>query len=193
MAEERADDRVYRVTDPEALKALAHPLRGQLLYALRSDGPATASALGRRFGESSGSTSYHLRILGRYGFVEDDPGHEGGRERWWRSKHDLTYWDPADLEGKAGEREAAAEFMARVGADYAKQFAAWVREMHEWPRDWQSATTSSDRLLRLDARQLGALSHELEAVLARYADMQPAEGAEPVVAIVQAFPRAGAR
>ena len=47
------------------LRALTHPLRTRLLGALRVDGPATASELGRRFGESSGATSYHLRRLAR--------------------------------------------------------------------------------------------------------------------------------
>ena len=53
----------------DALRALAHPLRVQLFSALTSFGPATASALAARLGESSGSTSYHLRQLEKHGFV----------------------------------------------------------------------------------------------------------------------------
>ena len=52
-----------QVTDVRALRALAHPLRNRLLGQLRLNGPATASQLGRVVGESSGSTSYHLRQL----------------------------------------------------------------------------------------------------------------------------------
>ena len=55
------------VTDVRALRALAHPLRSRLLGQLRLNGPATASRLGRVVGESSGSTSYHLRQLAAYG------------------------------------------------------------------------------------------------------------------------------
>ena len=40
------------------LRALAHPLRLQLLQVLSAEGPATASQLGRRLGGSSGATSY---------------------------------------------------------------------------------------------------------------------------------------
>ena len=69
----------------EELKAFTHPLRMAMYGALRDYGPATATQLARRLGESSGQTSYHLRQLERHGFVEDDPEHEGGRERWWRS------------------------------------------------------------------------------------------------------------
>src|SRR4051812_14770407 len=59
-----------QVTDVRALRALAHPLRNRLLGLLRLDGPATASRLARVVGESSGATSYHLRQLAAYGFVE---------------------------------------------------------------------------------------------------------------------------
>lgn len=74
-----------RPIGPEQLKAFTHPLRMAMYTALRDHGPATASQLARRLGESSGQTSYHLRQLERHGFVEDDPDHVGGRERWWRS------------------------------------------------------------------------------------------------------------
>ena len=63
--------------DPRSLKALAHPLRLELLELLRFEGPSTASALARRVGESSGATSYHLRQLARHGYIEEDerPAH----------------------------------------------------------------------------------------------------------------------
>src|SRR4051812_20533989 len=70
--------------DPQALRALAHPLRVRLLDTLRGEGPLTATALARRLGESSGSTSYHLRQLARHGFIEEDTSRGGGRMRWWR-------------------------------------------------------------------------------------------------------------
>src|SRR5689334_14550913 len=65
------------------LRALAHPLRLQLLQVLHAEGPATASQLGRRLGESSGSTSYHLRALHRAGMVEEAE-QRNARERWWQ-------------------------------------------------------------------------------------------------------------
>jgi Helix-turn-helix domain len=48
---------------PRRLRGLAHPIRVRLLYLLETDGPATATQLGRRIGQSSGVTSYHLRML----------------------------------------------------------------------------------------------------------------------------------
>jgi len=84
----------YQLTDPAALEALAHPLRNRLLGLLRTDGPATASGLAQRVGESSGVTSYHLRKLAEVGFVEEETERGTKRERWWRSVHTATTWSP---------------------------------------------------------------------------------------------------
>ncbi len=82
------EERKRRHLDARSLRGLAHPLRMQLLDALRNNGPATASQLGARLGESSGATSYHLRQLAAHGFVEDAPGTaragSGGGRRWTR-------------------------------------------------------------------------------------------------------------
>ncbi|MFJ2743781.1 winged helix-turn-helix domain-containing protein [Streptomyces sp. NPDC087440] len=86
-------DRVLDPTqDTAALKALTHPLRIRLLGLLRQHGPGTASELAARTGESSASTSYHLRVLAKYAFVEEAE-HKDGRERRWRSAHDVTRWN----------------------------------------------------------------------------------------------------
>jgi len=88
-----SEDRKYRRLDPRSLRGLAHPLRMRLLSTLRHDGPATASQLAEKLGESSGATSYHLRQLAAHGFVEDDPERGKGRERWWRAAKEGTRFD----------------------------------------------------------------------------------------------------
>jgi DNA-binding transcriptional ArsR family regulator len=185
--------RAYTLDDPEALRALAHPLRGRLLAALRLDGPATASMLGRRYGESSGATSYHLRMLARYGFVEDDPARRRGRERWWRAAHEFTEWSPAGfLDAEPGEGEAARQFMRRVVADYTRWQARWIDELERWDGDWREASEMSDIALRLTPAQLKSLRDELLATIFRYRDAGPdGEDAERVMVLLQAFPQRG--
>ncbi|MFD6445420.1 ArsR/SmtB family transcription factor [Promicromonospora sp. NPDC060204] len=68
---------------PAALRALSHPLRIRILDLLPSHGPLTASKLGEIVGESSGSTSYHLRQLAKHGLVREVEGKGTARERWW--------------------------------------------------------------------------------------------------------------
>lgn len=81
--------------------AMAHPLRFRLLELL-AEGPSTASRLARRLGESSGSTSYHLRRLAHAGAIVEAPELGTRRERWWRRRkqHVLIPTD-ADVEGRA--------------------------------------------------------------------------------------------
>ncbi|MGW0822227.1 helix-turn-helix domain-containing protein [Streptomyces sp. NPDC002845] len=96
-----------RVLDPEqdtaALKALTHPLRIRLLGLLRQHGPATASELAVRTGESSASTSYHLRVLAKYAFVAEAE-HRDGRERRWQAVHTVTSWSNEAMRASEGGR-----------------------------------------------------------------------------------------
>src|SRR3954453_1384634 len=118
-----------QVTDVRALRALAHPLRTRLLAHLRLNGPATASRLGRAVGESSGATSYHLRQLATYGFVEEVEGRGSARERWWRARHRMTSWQAADILAQEGGAEVEDELVREgvTGPDPA-------------PRPWRSRT-----------------------------------------------------
>lgn len=69
----------------DQLRVLGHPIRLRIVRLLRAHGPDTASGLARRIGESSGVTSYHLRVLAEHGHIVDDPDRGNGRDRWWRS------------------------------------------------------------------------------------------------------------
>jgi DNA-binding transcriptional ArsR family regulator len=75
------------ITDPTAIRALAHPLRLDLLELLGASGPATAAQCGRVLGVSQASCSFHLRQLAKYGFVEDAGPGRDRRERQWRAAH----------------------------------------------------------------------------------------------------------
>jgi DNA-binding transcriptional ArsR family regulator len=72
------------ITDPKAIRALAHPLRLDLLELLVAAGPATAAECGRILAVSQASCSFHLRQLAKYGFVEDAGPGSDRRERRWR-------------------------------------------------------------------------------------------------------------
>jgi len=72
------------LTDPRALRAYAHPVRGKLVGLLRRRGPLTATQAAELLGESSGTTSFHLRQLAKYGLAEEAPGGRG-REKPWQA------------------------------------------------------------------------------------------------------------
>src|SRR4051812_29697142 len=125
-----------QVTDVRALRALAHPLRNRLLGLLRLHGPATASRLGRAVGESSGSTSYHLRQLAAYGFVEEVEGQGTARERWWRARHRMTTWQPSDLVTQEGGREVRDEMTRLQMGMQARVLGAWQEQQSRLGPDW---------------------------------------------------------
>src|SRR5580700_3012646 len=71
--------------DAKRWKAMSHPLRRKMLRHLEENGPATSTTLAQALGDSTGTTSYHLRILADAGIIEEAPDLGNGRERWWRT------------------------------------------------------------------------------------------------------------
>jgi DNA-binding transcriptional ArsR family regulator len=181
-----------QVTDVRALRALAHPLRNRLLGQLRLHGPATASQLGRAVGESSGSTSYHLRQLAQYGFVEEVEGQGTARERWWRARHRMTSWQPSDIEGQEGGAEVEDELLRMQLDVRGRVLRAWQTQRHELDAAWTAAASLNDHVLRLRPDQTRALADELNAVLARWMAAHPsdvpAEGTELVAVLSDVVP-----
>src|SRR6476659_5694344 len=84
-------EKTLTLTDPRALRALAHPTRLKLVGLLRKHGPLTATQAGVLLDEVPASASFHLRQLAKYGLVEEAPGGRG-RERPWRSSAAITSW-----------------------------------------------------------------------------------------------------
>jgi DNA-binding transcriptional ArsR family regulator len=183
-----------QVRDVDTLRAVAHPLRVRLLGALRSDGPATASGLGRRFGESSGSTSYHLRQLARFGFVVEDSQQPSRRERRWRAAHQVTSFQPVDFLDDPAGRAALAAMSALQLRHLVDTVQRWHREQADWPREWAGAAEHSDLRLWLRPADLAQLSRELFEVAQRWSERQrPASDplARPVSVHVLAIPASG--
>ena len=73
----RSDRGRLNLTDPRAIRALAHPLRWALLEALGQAGTLTATQASEMLGESPANCAFHLRTLAKYGFVEEAGGGRG--------------------------------------------------------------------------------------------------------------------
>lgn len=182
--------RSIEIRDPRALRALAHPRRIDLLGLLRREGPQTATQAAKRLGESSASTSYHLRQLARYGLVEEaGTGH--GRERPWRATALHTSWPNV---APTPELAAAAEELERLVAR--RQFESlirWLSGRRSQPEAWQQAAAFGDTVLHLTADELAELRTALEHLAEPYLDrlVDPGSrppGARPVVFLQLAFP-----
>ncbi|MFJ9869660.1 ArsR/SmtB family transcription factor [Streptomyces sp. NPDC101165] len=163
------EERKQRRLDPRSLRGLAHPLRMQLLDTLRQRGPATASQLAERLGESSGATSYHLRQLAAHGFVEDAPEHGKGRERWWRAVDQGIVFDTDEFEGAGPEVRGLAEvFLREVAGTHARELATWLNTRDRWSTDWSRGSDMSDATLRLTPELAAELIAKMHALIDDY-------------------------
>jgi DNA-binding transcriptional ArsR family regulator len=169
MPAKRSSRTVKRLTDPKALRALAHPIRLELVGLLRRHGPLTATKAAELLGESSGSTSFHLRQLAKYGLVEEAGGGEG-RERPWRATAMFTGWpDVAD----SPELTAASGLLRGVIAErYFEQLIQWLEARDSEPEVWQEAEHLGDTLLWVTPEELGDLAREEQALMDRYLERQ---------------------
>ncbi len=156
-----------RVLDPEqdaaALKALTHPLRIRLLGLLRLQGPATATELAESTGESSASTSYHLRVLAKHEFVAEAE-HRDGRERRWQAVHQITSWNNAEM-GGTPERREFVDVVRRAQLDHLERSLVQHDEDMAAGRlgpEWREGAGISDLALRLTPESLTELWEAFE-------------------------------
>lgn len=156
------------LTDPRALRAYAHPTRMALAGLLRREGPLTATRAAELTGESVASCSYHLRILAKYGLVEEADPAGGGREKPWRATADFTDW-PAYSED-AAVAEAAQALTLAVAEHQFHRMARAMETRHTLPRAWQEAEQFSDITLYLTPDELAALGGHVTALLMEYGD-----------------------
>jgi DNA-binding transcriptional ArsR family regulator len=181
-------ERTTHVLDARSLKALAHPIRVQLLGLLRQDGPSTATALGARLGESSGTTSYHLRQLAEVNLVVEDEERGNARERWWRAAQDSTELRGDDWVDDPEVRPALDAYMSAILGAYASRAQAFLDEADSWPKRWQRVAEMSDYSLSLTAAEAARLSASVHELLRSY-QREPRKGDSPLVFQFQAFPR----
>ncbi|MDV5146049.1 winged helix-turn-helix domain-containing protein [Streptomyces sp. SBC-4] len=181
-----------RTLDPRSLRGLAHPLRIQLLRALRRYGPATASQLAERLGESSGATSYHLRQLAAVGFVEDDPTRGKGRERWWKAAQQGTSLDETLHKNPDPEVQGAIEvFLYEMATIHTQELNTYLGTRHDWDVNWNGISDMSDFTLRLPPEKLRELTEKLHELIDTYRDTADADApdAERVRVHLHAFPQ----
>jgi DNA-binding transcriptional ArsR family regulator len=153
------------VSDPKMLRAIAHPARIRLLEELAYGGPATATELAERVGESPANCSWHLRQLARYGYVEEAPGGTG-RQRPWRVAVQRNY---SPEESEDGEFTLALTEATELvyGREYEAMRAARAALPSE-PPEWREAFFTSQSMGWLTADELKQASAEILAIHMRY-------------------------
>ncbi len=149
-----------QVTDPLAIRAMAHPLRLDLIELLGTIGPSTAAECARRLGSTQASCSYHLRQLAKYGFVELAEARGDARDRPWRLIDIRQQWSGED---------AAADQLERVFVQReADRIIAWNASAKAELKPWSTAAFVGGASLPLTADEVAAVRAQLEAVIEPY-------------------------
>lgn len=181
-----------RQLDMTSLKALAHPLRVQILDTLSQYGPATSSGLAARLGESSGATSYHLRQLAKHDFVREVAGRGSARERWWeRSPGGITL-NVREVAGTVAGR-AVSDMVMRQWQQNKESLVMdfLMHGLDVLPGEWTDASTTLTANLRLTVDQLRELTEDLSARINEFGDRYRGRnepGSRPVQVQFNAFP-----
>lgn len=181
-----------RVLDAAALRALAHPLRVKIFDILSQYGPQTASSLAQRLGESTGSTSYHLRALAKQDLIRERADQGVGRERWWeRPAGGVTMSAPG-----AAKTPAARAATQLVTSEFFRLRQQQLLDFHDHAiatedDEWKDASLISTASTRLTPEQSRDLTRRIMALIDeavdRYRD-QEGDDVRPVTIRADIFP-----
>jgi DNA-binding transcriptional ArsR family regulator len=145
-------DNQLQLTDPRAMRALAHPVRIELLRILSTE-PKTATQCAEEIGESPQSCSYHLRTLAKHGFIEPAEA-SNGKERPWRKVKGGVSWSP-ERDPEAA-RALSSTFLSR-DFELLNRYLADPDEL--WPEPMYSQLTL--RMSQSEAEELSARVFDL--------------------------------
>jgi DNA-binding transcriptional ArsR family regulator len=156
--------------DPTKIRAVAHPIRQEILDLMGRQGRITTADAARDAGISHGLASHHLRQLAKYGFVEQVAGKDN-RERPWRLVFTSSRISGADTDPEIAD---AADVLERISAERAvSRFLDWQRRRTGWPAAWRAHTGYGQTNVYLTFDELAELEEAMEALLLRYVNERP--------------------
>jgi DNA-binding transcriptional ArsR family regulator len=161
------EPQMRHITDPRMLRAMAHPVRIKLINALVLQGPATATELADRVGDTPANCSWHLRQLAKFGFIEeaDDLPYKG-RNRPWRWVPVGNRWGgPDDSPAFAA---ASAEVSGTLLGIELSEHSAWEAGKADEPAEWQTAAFTSQNIAWLTAEELEEAANTIREVILRH-------------------------
>lgn len=154
-----------RIAEPEALEALAHPVRLDLIDYLMSSGPATASACARAVGDTPSNCSYHLRVLAQVGLVGEVASSDG-RERPWEAR--ITGFETGSEASGEPMTPQESQLLA-VSLQHDQQLVRdYMARRDNEPLRWRKADFYGTYKLALTPAELTELSARLDAAIRPY-------------------------
>ncbi|THV41886.1 ArsR/SmtB family transcription factor [Glycomyces buryatensis] len=169
------DPRRVKITDPERMKALAHPARMAVFDFLgkrRVEGfdGATATEIAEVADMTPSAMSYHLRTLAKAGFIEEAPSRGDARERLWRlaiHSFSIQAETGAPESHKVVEREMVRAFSAQQERD----FQRWLATRDETDPEIHESAVSTQGRLRLSPAEAQEFQDRFLELEEEYAEL----------------------
>ncbi|GAA1556327.1 helix-turn-helix domain-containing protein [Kribbella lupini] len=148
------------LTDPRAIRALAHPARQQVIDELYNGKVLTATECAKLAGLTPSAMSYHLRALERWGIVERAEESPDGRERPWRAPAARLVISSQST----GAGRLAGQALMRTSAERI------LEQFQQLPATdpWDDVSTMSRSRLWLTHEEARQFNQELEDLVERY-------------------------
>ena len=158
------DDDEVVLSDPRALRALAHPARLTVVDDLYQGTERTASELAELTGLTPSAMSYHLRALERWGIVVRAEARGDARERPWRAAgRGLT------VKGSQPGAVAATELIVTQALEnLGEALRRWSAAEDRESPGWSSVGSMNHSYLWLDEPGAVAFRTELDALLQKH-------------------------
>ena len=158
--------KTLRTTDPATMRALAHPLRVEILSLLDEEGEFTASQVAERLGQTVANASFHLRTLEKHGYVER--GEQRGREKPWQAAHHSRNHtpDPEDPESIKQATRLGTLYIQRETARLMRTFEHFEAEKAD--PEWILSSTVTNSEFWATKEEMRGLAQDLIALTDRF-------------------------
>jgi DNA-binding transcriptional ArsR family regulator len=160
----KAQDGRIVLSDPRAIRALAHPARLAIIEALLPGEELTATEAASVTGLSPSATSYHLKALQRWGIVAPGQPRADGRDRPWKATgHSIQ------VSSGAPHTVLAETAVVGVFFDRNRTLATeFLEHQDDEPAQWRQTMELGSGDYWLTAEELAEISAALRRVLEPY-------------------------
>lgn len=153
------------LTDPRAIKALAHPARLAVIDEFFAGRKLTATECAEIAGLSASAMSYHLRALEKWGIIRRSDSSEDGRERPWEAAGGgLRLESDEPRASLAGESVLVNRLIDRQRSDALD----WIGRDRGADDTWSEVMTLASHTAWLTPEEARALGQELMDLIDRY-------------------------
>jgi len=177
------------LTDPRAMRALAHPARLGILELLHLNNSGTATECAREVGGSPQAASYHLRALAKWGLIRPAVSKDGRETRWELAARSIHF---ASGDDSPQFRTAARALGRRIIERDDRVVNAYLAAEPGESREWRDAATFASASVYVTPEELHEFARRFREVMKDFERPEEAarpEGARRVHVVFRAVPR----